>query len=197
MEGIAILAVIIGIIVVMTIKRVVTNELMFNPKWARTCYIIERGKHFSYKAGQFFKWPWKVELSSKTVCFTATFGDGTDQHTTSINKLYGIVFGFDPHYRSARIGWRYNKFSDRIELFSYVYVNGKREHKFLCRVKRYEPVQCFVGPSFVSAMNAGGTFTNHYATLDAAIMFKLFPYFGGKKTSERDLQIFIQEDDGE
>jgi hypothetical protein len=66
-----------------------------------------------------------------------------------INKLYGmgaVNINLFKHTKTKpwylfykdtciRIGWRYDIINDRIELFSYMYVDSHRKWKYLCSVK--------------------------------------------------------------
>jgi hypothetical protein len=56
---------------------------------------------------------------------------GEDQ--SDINKLFGVSYGHH-HNQSDRIGWRYNKKTDLIDLFLYSYENSKRIKTYLTSV---------------------------------------------------------------
>lgn len=56
---------------------------------------------------------------------------GEDQ--SDINKLFGISYGHH-HNQSDRIGWRYNKTTNLIDLFLYSYENSKRIKTYLISV---------------------------------------------------------------
>lgn len=88
-------------------------------------YTIRKGKHRA--------WPFRfgLYLSKKKIRFRVVFDmsckyqlPGEDQG--DINKLFGIGYFPDHHKESARFGWRYNEDINKIELFAYCYVNGKR-----------------------------------------------------------------------
>lgn len=57
---------------------------------------------------------------------------GEDQ--SDINKLFGIGYFPTHHSKSVRIGWNYNRLSDKINLWAYWYDNGKRRMEFLSAV---------------------------------------------------------------
>lgn len=66
--------------------------------------------------------------------------EGKPPEEHRINKLYGVGFidfsawlKWKPmhHIDSVRIGWRYNKPLDKVEVLIYTYVNGKRDWKHL------------------------------------------------------------------
>ena len=56
---------------------------------------------------------------------------GEDQ--SDINKLFGISYGHH-HTQSDRIGWRYNKKTNLMDLFLYSYENSKRIKTYLISV---------------------------------------------------------------
>lgn len=53
-----------------------------------------------------------------------------------VNKLFGFCFGFGVHYNSVRFGWTYNKETNNIFIWKYVYVNGKLQKSkiFSCEI---------------------------------------------------------------
>lgn len=49
---------------------------------------------------------------------------GKDQN--DVNKLLGVSYGLNHHYQSDRVGFRYSKDQDKVELVLYSYILGKR-----------------------------------------------------------------------
>lgn len=98
-------------------------------------YKIKKGKQSASprRFGLFF--------GKKRVAFYATFNH-TNRYITDKNenqedwnKLCGI--GYLPHHHtdSARVGWRYNPSTDKIELSAYTYIKTKRVEEFLGSVE--------------------------------------------------------------
>lgn len=117
----------------------------------KTIYTIRAGHHMAEGLN------FGIHLSGATMRKTVTFHSncaydmGSVGPQSSINKLYGFSVGLlnSNHYNSARIGWRWNRSKERIELLAYVYNNGKRVNEWdyniaLCEIKLGEPVETFI-----------------------------------------------------
>lgn len=59
--------------------------------------------------------------------------EGEDMMDT--NKLFGVGYFFNHHVDSARLGWRYDPYTQKIVLSAYCYVNGKRVISELCKLR--------------------------------------------------------------
>lgn len=92
-------------------------------------YTILPGKHYSR--------PWRLRLYlfKKRWQWTCKFHDVRHKPDGSTHKLVGVGFGLNHHRNSIRVGWRYRSDADMIELYSYVYIDGKRYIKYLCAVQ--------------------------------------------------------------
>lgn len=178
---------------IMTLKRKESE--------AYTMYTIKKGNHCSHKD----EWPLalKISLAPKVLRFTAIFSEGCAYNSNEagdhINKLYGISYGFDHHYRSVRVGWRHNSNLGVIELFSYSYVKGERVIKKLINVKQYEPVHFIIFRKnstdiIIHVNDECATVTDVVKGIDKeGVRFKLFPYFGGNPKAPNNMKIFIKE----
>lgn len=192
------------ILIAITIA-IVTTVIMKKKDEGFDRYIIKKGKHYSYRNQSIL--PYKVALAPQTLRFEAIFSDGCDYDLKTndqqdINKLYGISFGMDDHYRSVRIGWRWNVSQQNIELLSYWYTKGKRYHKYLCSVKQYEPFFVTLDlDQFINEVDI--QIKDEYQVVVAQqsirgidkswIRFKLFPFFGGNIAAPHQITIFIRE----
>ncbi|HYH16739.1 MAG TPA: hypothetical protein VD794_16020 [Flavisolibacter sp.] len=58
--------------------------------------------------------------------------EGADKE--DVNKLFGLGYLWHHHKDSARFGWVYNPQMDRVDIFSYCYIDGSREIAFIARV---------------------------------------------------------------
>lgn len=167
-------------------------------------FFIKEGSHYSVRSNRPFPIPFKLALHSGALRFTAMFGEGCDKTYTanwdSINKLYGVSYGVDPHYRSVRVGWRYNPIKEEIELFVYAYSKGIRQApKYLFSVQLHEEAHFTMFRTknnivVVEGRPEGGkVVTEAVAGIDKpAIAFKLWPYFGGKYPAPKSMKIFIR-----
>ena len=90
---------------------------------------IYRGMHYSLSFLNF-----KPVINKKHYYFrynvkfypSCRYNIGEDQ--SDINKLFGLSFGFH-HNQSERIGWRYDRITDKIELLLYTYHIPKKGEK--------------------------------------------------------------------
>jgi outer membrane protein assembly factor BamA len=158
-------------------------------------YSIEKDSH---RSGYYFK----PVIGNTSLAFNAFFNDNCkydignpDQY--DINKLIGLSFGYH-HKNSARIGWRYNTVSDRIELLPYIYVNGKRLTEDKCPViltiTTNQTVYGMIsheGSSYRIILYTQDSGYTEYkistgGTKIPKLGYVLFPYFGGNvKTPHR------------
>jgi hypothetical protein len=196
MEGVIIIAAVLFAILWMLSKKSQINK-------GYDEYEISKGDHYSTKNDSPFKW--KFGFAPKTLRFEAIFGQGCnyeDNNSGDINKLYGISYGLDNHYRSVRIGWKYNANLKVIELYTYAYSKGKRIMNHLMNIKQFEPV-FFTIWKLKSANDVRLSVSDSEKTerridiikgIDSeTIRLKQFPFFGGNKPAPRDMRIFIRE----
>lgn len=173
-------------------------------------YLIPKGQHYSRLDGSYLRSKYKWAFSRSSIRFTTVFGEGCNYKDSNmgvdredINKLYGMKFGFDTHYNSVRIGWRYNPSIDKIELYLYSYVIGKRVIEKLTQVNLFEEFHCtmFLNKSNnrviveikdadnkVLAVSYVPNMTNSW------VKFRLFPYFGGNLPAPNKMKIFVRND---
>lgn len=165
-------------------------------------YFIRKGKHRSESSLSLFPTTLKVGLAGKTIRFSAIFCDGCNYDDSvigdSINKLYGVSYGFDHHYRSVRIGWRSNRKLEVIELFTYAYINGKRYIKYLVSVKTFEQVDFTIFHNgslcIIELRTQDGIRVIESVRVERGIIdWILFPYFGGKSAAPNDIKILIKK----
>lgn len=115
-----------------------------------------------------------IYYNKRTIAFKVMFDTsckyllpGEDQQ--DINKLFGIayvpwyliplaiishwfiaLFRNQHHHNSARFGWRYNENINKIEIFAYCYVDGKRISDVVAMVpfNQFVEMQIEIGPTF-------------------------------------------------
>jgi hypothetical protein len=157
-------------------------------------YTIKKGEHYSthlFKPYLGFKKEFNLTIQFTDSC-RYNLGD-IDQ--LDINKLFGVSFG-DHQKNSIRIGWNYNLFTDKIDVFSYVYEGG---------VRKYEKIEeVFINEIFTLKLDLN--FTNNAFSIisDTTIYFRefgypkmklgyyLYPYFGGNKPAPQDIIINME-----
>lgn len=118
---------------------------------------------------------------------------GSDQ--SDINKLTGISFSLSPHKNSVRIGWRYSKAFNMIELLYYIYDNGVRKWEAIGAVPLNKTV-------YVSAekrddiiyfnVSCGDISHNQYYESTKPwkwLGYRLGLYFGGNRTAPHKITV--------
>lgn len=190
MVGVSLLLILGIILFVMTTVR--------RGKDSNCTYIIKKGRHHCFRKSSILRLRpfafFKNTLSFSTIILS----DGCDYDPSSlgsdaadINKLYGVSYGFDPHWNSLRLGWRYNSTKGLFEIMIYCYIRGKRTYQHILNVRKYEAINMSIyrnGGKVHLAVNG-----DYYSFKidDAWIRFKMFPYFGGNKKSPNDMEILI------
>ena len=141
-------------------------------------------------------------MYSMRVYFFQTCAYQVTNNYDQINKLFGFSQG--PHkWNSARIGWRC-KDGEFIELFAYCYIDGKEIVKPLLRCKPESWVFCNIqnrSSKYVFKVltpNGKGVTMSIDKNQKLSIysffklfIYRLFPYFGGKKPSPCDMKLYL------
>lgn len=153
-------------------------------------YLIKQGEHYSDHG-------FKLYLGKKDFNITVQFTESCrynlgDVDQLDINKLFGVSFG-DHQKNSIRIGWAYNVFTDKIDLFYYTYENGLR---------KYNKVgECFINEILTIKLNlnfSNKTFSVTIQDITTVVSYKypflkmgyyLYPYFGGNEPAPHDVII--------
>jgi hypothetical protein len=137
---------------------------------------------------------------------------GEDQF--DINKVYGVGFGLSHHHNnSVRIGWMYEPNSDRIRIYSYAYVNGRRTANFLISLAFHnlssagKIASCATHimksgnrVEVVAVDNLGGRSNGSQASyeLDERFYNSLYyytgSYFGGTQKAPQDITYFLSRE---
>jgi hypothetical protein len=153
---------------------------------------IKKGKHGNIHFPRLIR-----KAITKTVMFTDScrYDIGDDQ--SDINKLLGI--GYFPYHRmnSARLGWRYIRENDSIELLMYWYKNKARYNESLCQIKINQRYVCSLTTNESSHIFSVKTMDNELLSIKSIdlkprfIGYELFPYFGGNIKAPHDIIIDI------
>jgi hypothetical protein len=159
-------------------------------------YTIKQGEHYS-------KHDFKLYLGKKDFEIIVKFTESCrynlgDVDQLDINKLWGVSFG-NHEKNSIRIGWAYNLFTDKIDLFYYTYENG---------IRKYEKIsECFIGEivTLELELNFNGGFWirgtgitwesgqfHPYKYPFLKIGYWLYPYFGGNEVATHDIEIELE-----
>tara|TARA_R110000751_G_scaffold298951_2_gene409205 strand:- start:522 stop:1031 length:510 start_codon:yes stop_codon:yes gene_type:complete len=117
-----------------------------------------------------------------------------------INKLFGLSYGLH-HTNSARFGWRsLGKFSTKIEILAYCYVDGKRVESdddllvTLVNINeeyRYQLITDYDNYGFVVYNNKNEIVGSKFIPHNKLPLwgYKLYPYFGGNNPAPHDITI--------
>lgn len=168
-------------------------------------YQINKGRHFSIRPlDDLIKIPFKPGIHrGSTLYFDFLFSAGTNYdplYDRSVHKLYGICFGFDPKYRSIRIGWRSAGGGD-IQLYSFVHENGVMKITYLYTVKTFNTYTGVIKrlndtTCSVEVWSGGNMLAQRDAVVSSvsdSLKFKLYPYYGGKLVAQNTVKIYITE----
>lgn len=173
------------------------------PEW--DVYRIKKGRHFSRMNHALILYKFEI-LFKNRLEFDVIFANGCDYEDNSdgdINKLYGVSYGFDNHWRSVRIGWLYNSKRQKIELYSYVYIRGERIITYLCDTDLGEDLNISIDHNVALKevyIRISDNSTNRMLKLHIVknvekswIRLKEFPYYGGNFAAPSDMMIFIKD----
>lgn len=155
---------------------------------------ILKGNHSSQRRFPYF-------LFSNKINFTIKFESNPEYKLNSIqkqkdtNKLFGISDSFFHRKNSIRIGWRY--INDKIEILSYVYVNGKHTSKNICFIEKEKFKKSFNCSIEITKNTYIITFNNLRLTENRKSKwfgprYLLFPYFGGISKAPKDFLFKIK-----
>lgn len=158
-------------------------------------YTIEGGEHSSNRfpsltTSNIASFTVRFNLTAK---YTLNFGDQGD-----INKLFGLSDSWCLHHRhSARIGWRWNLLTNKVEILGYCYVNGKRVTQSITEVDIDKPIQMnIVITKYKYVFSVHDTIRYIPRRLQSGInglKYKLFPYFGGNQAAPHTITIEMED----
>ena len=118
-----------------------------------------------------------------------------------VNKLYGFCLGlFGVHKNSIRFGWTYNKETDNIDLWKYVYSDGKLTKKVIASCKTGEEHSYLIEGWICKDENNDTVYDIRFRLdgnkIDTAIVksnkwfaWTLGPYFGGNTKAPHKINI--------
>ncbi len=159
-----------------------------------TLYTIQKGKQYcdnstltlvNYKSLHF-----KVKFDSSAIYATSNPWNQFD-----INKLYGFSDNNAAHQEySARFGWRWN--AGELEIFSYVYNDGKRSFYKITSLTIGEEYDCSIqvaAGEYTFTVNDKSLKIPRQSTTPEGEGYKLFPYFGGDEVAPHRINIYIKD----
>ncbi len=149
--------------------------------------IIKKGNHISNYIP-------KITFSNKIkgfVTFEGDFSYSIDKQKDT-NKLIGLSDNWSHHKDSIRIGWRWNKKNECIELMSILYSDGNREIKPLLLLPNNNNVtinyEVEILPEHYSITINGSNFLIDRTSSWNFIRVILQPYFGGTTVAPKDFK---------
>lgn len=156
-------------------------------------YTIKQGGHYSTHT-------FKPYLGlKKEFLITVQFTDSCrynlgDIDQLDINKLWGVSFGLHEK-NSIRIGWAYNTFTDKIDLYYYIYENGIRKYqKFSeCFINEIVTLKLYLNNDnfYLEKNNTWDAVEVPYVYPSLKLGYYLFPYFGGNEVAPHDIIIYL------
>ncbi len=152
-------------------------------------FIIRQGHHESFSSAT----PLKDSVLSFKVVFdsSAIYSIEDSEDVTDVNKLFGMTdCGIANHMNSARVGWRW--FKDSLQLFAYVYSNGKRSITYMTSVIIGREIDCSITAvknKYIFRIND----VSHSQQRDCSEndRYMLYPFFGGNESAPHNIRIKI------
>ena len=160
-------------------------------------YIIPAGNHYSQEK--------KVQLfRGDSLEFNAYFNETAqydlgDEDQLDVNKLYGVSDCGTLHTKnSARMGWRWNKESQKLEILGFTHVNGLFDFKLIATANLNQSYTYKIElnsskDSYVFSFNHSQVSMPRGCQENTISGYKLYPYFGGNKTAPHEVLIKIAE----
>lgn len=156
---------------------------------------IKKNSHWSnklfYKLLNFFNYDERLSYIVKFNSSCLYHIETVDKY--DINKLFGFSSGFNHHKNSARFGW--NSVNDKILLFAYCYVNGKRVSEFIKDIsidEEYKMIILDKKSHYLFTLISSNdiiTQTKIEKPKDFKVGYKLWPYFGGNLKAPQNISI--------
>lgn len=162
-------------------------------------YIIRKGWHYSNFFPRIFCITDMVKQKGN-ICFTESCRYDIDE-ASCVNKLFGFCFGFGVHKNSVRFGWTYNKETENIYVWEYVYMDGKltKLKSFSCEIGElhdYEITMYNRPDAYYVMLNIDGREESGIRFSKDKKLPKfvttLGPYFGGNTRAPHDIKIIQQ-----
>ncbi|MCX6180493.1 MAG: hypothetical protein NT150_01010 [Bacteroidetes bacterium] len=152
-------------------------------------FIIKKGHHESFSAHK--------SLNDSVLKFKAIFDSSAiytiaaAEDVSDVNKLFGMTdCGVANHVNSARIGWRW--FQDSLQLFAYVYSNGKRTITYMTSALIGKEINCSITATkdkYLFWIN--NVFYSQQRNCNENDRFMLYPFFGGNTLAPHNISIKI------
>lgn len=152
-------------------------------------YIIKKGRHYCNLSLPIFR----ISSVSGRVKFIGSFEYYIDKQKDT-NKLIGISDSYHHHKNSIRIGWRWSKIMNKIEIMTIVYNDSKRSIEHLCFIEDQSLEYSFevkvLKDYYVVNFNDQSVFIDRVSNwFLPRIVLK--PYFGGTTKSPKDFRMDI------
>lgn len=177
------------------------DNIHFNPSKSQIgvadsfkTYIIKKGNNYcdnnDYALTQYTYLYFRAILDSSCIYATA---DPTNQ--ADINKLFGFADCTSHHQtNSARFGWNWEK--GAMHIHAYCYAGTVRSYKELGTVVLNKAFDCklYVLPDkYIFELEGKKDTMTRGCADNAAIGYKLLPYFGGNEPAPHDVWVKIRE----
>jgi hypothetical protein len=156
-------------------------------------YIIKKGNHFArFNISRL--WPFSGSCIRGTIRFDEScWHKRSDIEYTGWNKLTGVS-SLLIHRNSGRLVWQPDfNVPGRILIASYVYDRGRRiTHPFASCLTGQDVSFMIIAEGGYYSFECNGNITGIRAD-SPSVLFKCFPYFGGKSTAPHNMSISIKK----
>ena len=116
------------------------------------------------------------------------------KHQKDSNKVIGLSNGFWHRWSSIRVGWRWNKTLNSLEVVGICYNRGKREIKRIKLVKENKEYSftIHISKDYYTILFDDQVVTFENKSKWRFLRYYLFPYFGGRKKATKDFKFNIK-----
>jgi hypothetical protein len=164
-------------------------------------FLIKKGEHYSNQ--KLYKFLKNYDITNN-VNYWVKFDKNNEYHPNinQLNKLFGVSFDWHHHNNSARYTFRDSKTdSNKVEIHSYVYIDGKRKSKKLIEINKgeYYFMHLFYGYDkiiYIIKDETDKIILRKEDKIEGRMIkpvYFLFPYYGGQIKSPNDFKIYLSK----
>lgn len=166
-----------------------------------TVYLIKKGDHTSTIENSLNPKGLRT-LKSESMNLTVRFDESarytiSKRNQADINKLFGFADCNSLHHEnSARFGWTYNGTTDQVDIFVYVYQQGKRIYDQIGSMDIGESRDLSIhleGDQYRFWFGDETKTVKRGTDCNMGVYYLLYPYFGGDEAAPQDIRVYITE----
>ena len=116
------------------------------------------------------------------------------KHQKDSNKVIGLSNGFWHRWSSIRVGWRWDKTLNSLEVVGICYNRGKREIKRIKLIKENKEYSftIHISNDYYTILFDDQVVTFENKSKWKFLRYYLFPYFGGRVSAPKDFKFNIK-----